>query len=173
MMSKKKSKIDKIDTETSCLRSVSEVLPFRSAYGSKPRVTFETTGHCQVQQSHKDDCDINRIVDKYHRTGTIDHLSNREALYGDFTGVTDFQTAVIAVQDATDAFNELPSDVRKKFDNDPSKLIEALSDPSRRSEFVKLGLIDAETITEGTSKPVDESGENMDMLESQQKPAES
>ena len=39
----------------------------------------------RTDQSHKDTCDINRILDKAKRTGVVSHINKHGQQYGDFT----------------------------------------------------------------------------------------
>ena len=44
---------------------------------------------------------------------------------------------IIAEQEA---FNSLPSDIRKKFDNDPAEFLEFVSDEKNNDEMIQMGL---------------------------------
>lgn len=85
------------------------------------------------------DSDINVIVARFGLTG---HLPNnvRVPQYGDFTGVTDYQSAVQAVRDADSAFLELPPDIRAKFNNNPQHLLEFAAQPLNNEQMYQLGL---------------------------------
>lgn len=98
-------------------------------------------GKGAAEQSHKNACDINRIVKKYQKTGAIDHQNKYEPRYDDMTG-TDFQTAMNMVANATNMFNELPANVRARMDNDPAKFLDFIQNPVNKPEAVKLGLMD-------------------------------
>ena len=65
----------------------------------------------RTKQSFKDECDVNRILDKWQETGLIDHVMPNPPTYGDFTNVTDYQTAVNTVIEADNSFMSLPSAV--------------------------------------------------------------
>lgn len=95
-----------------------------------------------TQQQHKDECDINNIIRKYDKTGLIKHVARFEAKFGDFTGL-DFRQMQQTVIDAKNQFAQLPMEIRKRFDNNPEKLIEFMEHPENRDEAIKLGLIDA------------------------------
>lgn len=95
-----------------------------------------------AQQNFKDECDINVIVRRFGVTGQLP--SNvRMPSYGDFTGVTDYQSALNSVLAARDSFMSLPAEVRSRFSNDPALFVDFCSDPANRDEALKLGLIDA------------------------------
>lgn len=101
-----------------------------------------------TEQSHKDTCNINKIIRKYDKTGLIRHVSTIEAKFGSLSG-DDFKTMVDRVMEARRMFNELPANVRKRFENDPGKLLEFMEDGANRQEAIDLGLIDQQW-SEGT-----------------------
>lgn len=95
-----------------------------------------------TKQSFQDECDINTIMDKYESTGVLQHVSNVQQAYGDFSNVQEYQLSLNQVIAAQEAFDELPSRVRERFGNDPAHLMAFLEDKENRAEAVKLGLID-------------------------------
>lgn len=58
-----------------------------------------------AKQSFKDECDINRIVDSYARTGIVNHVARRRPEYGDAPDIDAFEAACIAA-DAASALEE-------------------------------------------------------------------
>jgi phage internal scaffolding protein len=133
--------------------------PFlRTPYNYDTNAASDESGlHCEdatlAQQHFKDECDINNILRQFNVTGLLPEapLSPR---YGDFSGITDYHTAMNAVIAAEDGFMALPADLRARFQNDPAQLIDFLSDENNRSEAEKLGLLDAQK-TESTVTPLD------------------
>jgi phage internal scaffolding protein len=93
-----------------------------------------------TQQHFKDECDINNILRQFNVTGLLPEnpLSPR---YGDFTGITDYQSALNAVMAAEDEFMSLPAELRARFNNEPEQLINFLENPENRSEAEQLGLV--------------------------------
>jgi len=89
------------------------------------------------------DCDINRIMSRYLKTGSLPPLSRRAGQYFDASTVPDYKHALELVVSAQATFNTLPSAVRDRFANDPQRLLEFCSDPSNYAEAVKLGLAEA------------------------------
>ena len=100
--------------------------------------------HCEdatlTQQHFKDECDINNILRQFNITGLLPEspLSPR---YGDFTGISDYHTALNQVIAAENEFMALPAQIRSRFDNDPAKLIEFLENSNNKDEAIKLGLV--------------------------------
>jgi len=92
-----------------------------------------------TEQGHKKECDVNLIIQKYDRTGLINHVNSFEAMYGDVSSI-DFRNALELNMKVGDHFNELPSDIRKRFDNDPLAFLAFLENPKNYAESVELGL---------------------------------
>lgn len=95
-----------------------------------------------TKQSFKDECDINYIVAKFAKTGVLDHEALVKPKFGDFLGVTDYQTALNQVIEAEEAFDALPAKVRSRFKNQPVEFLEFCSDEKNYDEMVELGLIE-------------------------------
>jgi phage internal scaffolding protein len=92
-----------------------------------------------TKQSFKDECDVNKIIPRYEKTGILTHLNKIEGRYGDITGV-DFQTAQDIVVNATQLFDSMPSNVRHRFNNSPRLFLDFMHNPDNADEMVKLGL---------------------------------
>ena len=92
-----------------------------------------------AQQQYKDESDINNILRQFNITGQLPvALSPR---YGDFTGISDYKTALDRVIAADEEFMSLPAELRARFDNEPANLIEFLDNEGNRAEAEKLGLV--------------------------------
>lgn len=115
-----------------------------------------------TQQSFANEVDVNQIVARALKTGILgDPLSiqRRQEIFGDFSEIGSYQDALNRVINAQKAFDELPADIRSRFNNEPGLLMEFLSNPGNRDEAIKLGLIvsdkDKEKL-EKKSKPAEE-----------------
>jgi phage internal scaffolding protein len=123
-------------------------VPFlRSAYNyDRDAVSDETGLSCpeptMAQQQFRDECDINTIMEKFGQTGQVP-TSARMPQYGDFTGITDYHTAINAVIQAEESFGAMDAKIRARFDNDPGRFVEFCLDENNRDEAIKLGLIEA------------------------------
>ena len=107
--------------------------------GERVRVTAPEDPVSMTKQSHKEECDINNIVDSFQSTGVVTHLNRHQPQYGAIDG-TDFKTAMDIVTGAQSMFNELPSGVRNRFKNDPAAFLDFVSDPENVAELQTLGL---------------------------------
>lgn len=120
---------------------------------SKPSMT---------EKSHKKACNINTIMSKAYKTGMVPS-NTHPGMYGDFTNAEDYHTSVNRVMDAQDEFMSLPSNIRRRFSNDPAKLLDFIAEEGNRDEAIQLGLI---------PKPVEPEPEKLENLEKLEKPAE-
>lgn len=98
----------------------------------------------QTQQHFKEECDVDNILQKYNATGfLVDPFTpKRPQQWGDFSAVTDFQTAQNQICAIQEMFSQLPSRVRAQFDNDPSKLAAFMADEKNWPAAAELGLIE-------------------------------
>lgn len=92
-----------------------------------------------AQQQFKDDADINVLLERFKVTGVIPQ-GVRIPTYGDFTGVTDYQSAANAMLKAEQSFMALDAKVRSQFENSPQKFLEFCSDPKNIDKLREMGL---------------------------------
>lgn len=104
------------------------------------RIQFKSTLPTRTKQEFKEECDINKIMSRYEKTGILSHTNKRSPQFGDFSNVTTYEDAFNQLQDTRDAFMTLPARVREKFQNDPAEFIKYMEDPKFHDEQVKLGL---------------------------------
>ncbi|AKI26884.1 internal scaffolding protein VP3 [Gokushovirinae Bog5712_52] len=121
------------------------VPPFlRTPYNyDRDAVSDETGLRCEdvslAVQDARDECDINTIVKNFGLTGSLPDVVVPPS-YGDYTGVSDFQSAMNAVRQAAEDFMALPAQVRSRFENDPQRYLEFFTDPKNQDEAIRLGL---------------------------------
>lgn len=106
----------------------------------------------KAHQSFKDECDINGIVRRFGLTGKMPD-NFRAPEYGDFSQVSDYQSALNAVIEAEKAFAAMPAGIRARFHNNPQNLLEFVAKAENRDEAEKLGLVN-----KITAKPVSGDG---------------
>ncbi|AXL15023.1 internal scaffolding protein [Microviridae sp.] len=111
----------------------------RSPY-TRVRTPFETTGESLTHQSMAPECDINRIMAKWQKTGVIEHANTYQGDYGDFSETPTYQEAMNVVLETTDMFMTLPSSVRRQFDNDPGEFLTFAVDPANGEKMIEMGL---------------------------------
>jgi len=98
------------------------------------------TGEGLTEQSHKDQCDINQILADYTRTGFMRHAKENKGRYDDVSAV-DFQKSMETVANVKSLFENLPSEIRKEFGQNPSNFLNYVQDPSNGSELAARGIL--------------------------------
>lgn len=106
-------------------------------------VRVECLEESRTKQEFKDECDINLIMSRYARFGTLPSVNAGSAMYGDFSAVGDLLEAQSVVERAREQFDGLPSKIRDRFDNDPVKFLTFMGDPSKKEEAIALGILNA------------------------------
>lgn len=139
----------------------SKKLPFRTHYSPQLRVPFETKGESLTEQQFAEESQIINKIRKYDSQGFFDSINRNPAQYNDFTQVRDLADAIDQIENARDAFQTIPSDVRKKFNNSPSEFFDFASKQSNYDELVKLGL--------ATGKIVDDLKEKVSSVDVEEK----
>lgn len=120
------------------------------------QLSFEGTKSL-TQQSMSPECDINRIMARFEKTGLIDHVNKYEGNYGDFSEMQDYATSMNQVLAAQEMFSSLPSAIRQKFNNSPREFLEYVEDERNHDEMRKMGLmppLEAATEASEENKPV-------------------
>lgn len=125
-------------------------MKFRVPYGkpvSAGAINF-ADALSKTQQSFKDECDINLIMARYRSTGVMPPpgRSPPVAQFGDFASAPDFMEAQNTLLRAQASFDSLPVKVRDRFNYDPVKFLEFLSDAKNADEAEALGLLSPEAV---------------------------
>jgi phage internal scaffolding protein len=94
----------------------------------------------RVEQSHKDEVNINNIVRKHGLELIAKTQALQELRFDDVVG-NDFQESMNMLLKAKESFESVPSEIRKRFDNDPAKFMDFVHNGDNKDEMVKLGLM--------------------------------
>ena len=129
---------------------MSKVVKFKTAYGDRTRVGFETVGESLTQQSHAAAADVRNIIKQYDRTGLIANVNKGIAQYGDYSEINEYSVALNMVRQADENFQQLPSEIRHQFDNNAGVFFEFATDPKNKEEMIKMGLAKAPQSDERT-----------------------
>lgn len=119
----------------------SQNFPWSPRVRSRLRVVQPLGGPSLTQSEWKDQCDINHQIALFKRAGrplpaygqdaTVEHVQDVNATYVE---------AFNASREVEEAFAQLPSKVRTRFDNSPLKLAVFLADGVNAEEAYELGL---------------------------------
>lgn len=93
----------------------------------------------RTKQSFMDDCDINKILAKAAKTGTLSHLEKFGGEYADFSEAPDnLLDAQARIQRGNEIFEALPGEVRREFKQDPFKFFEFVNDPANKDDLKRV-----------------------------------
>ncbi|ENR6342793.1 hypothetical protein AB1H01_003806 [Escherichia coli] len=82
---------------------------FHTRYDPPPSPGIEFTEPTMTQQHFRDECDINKIVERAIRTGdTTVFTSAQRGEFYDASAITDYVDAMALIDDVNDDFNSLP-----------------------------------------------------------------
>lgn len=110
------------------------IRPTMKLLGNLKRVD---TGRVSIVQQHfADEVDINTIMRRFGVTGQMPNFLP-DGMYGDFTGIEDYESAVAKIERADNAFMALPAEVRERFGNSAAALMRAAA-VSDEDAFGKL-----------------------------------
>lgn len=95
-----------------------------------------------TKQSFVAECDINNIVKDFTTHGMVTHINEKAAqgAFIDLPDQIDYQASLEIARSAQQAFDALPAQIRKRFDNDPAKFLDFMHDPKSQDEAIALGL---------------------------------
>ena len=117
-------------------------IAFALPHRPSPKVDPIIFGESLTEQSHKKSCDINNIITAATANPMLlaDPAPDRK-VFRDFSSGDNYLELQNQLCEAQSTFNELPADIRAYFKNDPSKVIDFISDPDHVLEAHEMGLI--------------------------------
>lgn len=122
-------------------------IKFHTPYGNQPpRCIFNTSGESLTQQQFAEESEINNIIRSHDRNGIIEHINRGNAIYGDFSNITDLSDALEQIKDAQEEFLSIPSDIREKFQNDAGSFFKFASNPDNIDELRTMGLAEPQRL---------------------------
>ncbi|AXL15554.1 internal scaffolding protein [Microviridae sp.] len=113
---------------------------YRNGTESDISQKIQFTEKTLTQQQYKEQADINFIMQKYGEQAVLQHYSQFEGDYSEFTDDFDYQTVRNKLLDADAMFLSLPSNIRQKFNNNPKKFLDFVQDEDNLEELYTLGL---------------------------------
>lgn len=88
--------------------------------------------------------DVNDLMKRFEKMPTAEQLAaaglTSGGFYGDFTTAPDYEEALQITNAAKNQFALLPAHVRGRFENDPVKFLEFVSNPANGDECIAMGL---------------------------------
>jgi phage internal scaffolding protein len=95
----------------------------------------------RVRPEFQKDSEAGNIINRFQKTGQLPAPSKLPPEYG-FANSMSYHEIWNQVLAAQNAFQELPSKVRSRFNQDPGAIIDFCNDASNFDEAVELGLIE-------------------------------
>jgi len=105
------------------------------------RSKIKFTEPTMTVQSDTAETNINTIIERARVSGFYSSRNSKEPIYLDCSNIGDYQACLDHVKIAQEAFDSLPARVRDRFMNNPTKMVEFVSNPSNRAEAQELGLL--------------------------------
>ena len=120
-------------------------MEIRSRYNAGVREGWKSSVPSMTQQQFKDEADINYIVSMFDSSGVMPtfHGDGQPAqpIFGDFASLPDnAQEMYNRMIAAKNNFDNLPLEVRKRFNYDPAAFLEFADNPENLDELVAMGL---------------------------------
>jgi hypothetical protein len=94
----------------------------------------------KTDQSFKYMVDVNRQLEKVHEKGLLRHAAKFEGTLDDLPQF-DFEQAQIQVANAKSMFEQLPSNIRKQFDNKPGDFLKFVNNPANIDTLKEWGAL--------------------------------
>lgn len=141
------------DLDLTAARSKVRRLRAYDAHAVSLESAVHTGSESVVQQHLVDEVDINTIVRRFGITASRPS-GDVGGVYGDFTGITDFESAVEAVERAQAGFMALPAEVRERFGNDAGRLLERAQQATAEVLDGELGFAAARAAAAAPVAPV-------------------
>lgn len=147
-------------------------MEIRSRYNAGVREGWKSSTPSMTQQQFKDEADINYIVSMYDSSGVMPtfHGDGQPAqpVFGDFASLPDnAQEMYNRMIEAKNNFDNLPLEVRKRFNYDPAAFLEFVDNPENLDELVAMGLATKTTaavpnLDDNSENPNNNTGDNVD-----------
>jgi hypothetical protein len=141
---------------------------FRSAYNLGNEDYSQSFTDGLTEQHHTDTCDINKILAQFMETGIMPQ-TNANPQYADVSEV-DFTQMQNQLATAKTLFEELPEQVKARFNNEMHTFLNFAENPDNLPEMVEMGLavkneriaqaLQAQAGEETTSLPAGKSDES-------------
>ncbi len=90
-----------------------------------------------TKQAFKDDTDINVMLAKMQKGGSLSHLQKYEGQYGDFSEF-DFLDAQLQLTRGREIFDALPIEMKKEFGQSPAEFFAFVNNPANKDRLKEL-----------------------------------
>lgn len=91
----------------------------------------------RTKQCYKDECNIQKIMMRAQKAGTISHLEKYQGVYADYSDF-DFREQTQRLAEGRQLFDELPAEIRREFGQSPQKFFDYVNDPANADNLHEL-----------------------------------
>jgi len=164
------SKSDKVMSEYE--RAAFDLAPPYGFYAGRDTSMYALTDfdESRTSQEFADEADINNIMARYLKTGTVPVYADRQAFYADAHTMS-YQEMQNILIDAENAFMQLPAAVRERFGNDPAAFVEFASDKKNVNELREMELLSPEAVQRlDAAKAAEDAAKASDLAKAAAKP---
>lgn len=115
----------------------------RNQYSKRLKTSIKFKQPSRTKQAFKEQCDINTIMTRFATTGILPETNSAPPVYGDAPSQT-FHESMNAIHEAKNDFYDLPNETREKFDFNPHKYIDFITNNPDASQLADMGLLSPE-----------------------------
>lgn len=119
----------------------------RGPYTPRDRVITLNPGDSMTEQSFRDECDVNKILKSFGAVKASPAYQEKmaSAEFG-YAPSESYHEALEIGRQSAEIFSELPSALRKRFNNNPGELLAFVENDENYDEAVELQLVPAPVI---------------------------
>lgn len=120
-------------------------MKFYTRFNKPPKVVQTFKEPSLTVQGERDNTDVHNILNRFVRTGDLGYFGlgkPAQPFYGDFSETPDFQQSMELNARASEYFDQLPSKIRKQFDNDFRKMINFIGNDANHEVALEMGLLE-------------------------------
>ncbi len=129
---------------------MSKTITPRNCYSERVQV-LSPAGIEPAQQQFKEDCDINKIMERLEKNNALDHVSKYQTEYG-FTTPMSYHDSLNIIKKADSMFNDLPAKIRDEFANNPQAFLQFVQNPKNADRAKELGIALSDKAAEAANK---------------------
>lgn len=105
------------------------------------KTAVERSSPCKVKQAFKSACNINLIIDRFHKTGAVGNVRQSMPQFMSLDPV-DLHQSLNLVREAESLFQQVPAHVRDAVGNDMFRFLEFVQNKDNMPALIELGLAD-------------------------------
>lgn len=91
----------------------------------------------RTMQSFRDETDINKLLQRAQVAGGLSHIEKYAGMYGEFENF-DFLEAQLRLAKGREIFDELPSQLRREFNNSPAEFFAYVAQAGSADDLKKV-----------------------------------